>query len=301
MIAAKLFRFPNQLKIISGLFEAFQAVLNFLMTSPDISELSSPAYPLYEGTFSVGTDKKFKRIDRDDPPNKGELKISLNPFLITTDERNYLFDVGIGPFGENTTTDTVKNHLEARGLSEYEITDVVCSHLHYDHIGGLAGRNSGFWELTFPDARLWVSGKGWEKAINKDTFYDEEKTAFLHFLDAKADLHFLEEDDQPYPELSVEKIGGHSEFSQVIWFDDGQTRYMMAGDVLAVRSEVNRKFAAKYDYDPQQSMAARKRLLKKAYEEDYIIMGYHDSHHPLFRLADYSEKQGYTIQNLSTD
>ncbi|MDR8392918.1 MBL fold metallo-hydrolase [Aliifodinibius sp. S!AR15-10] len=271
------------------------------MQTQSNSTTTSRAYPLYEGTFSVGTDKKFNRIDRDDPPAKGALKISLNPFLIKTEERNYLIDVGIGDFGEDTSTETIKENLAAHDVADFEITDIICSHLHYDHIGGLAGRSSGFWELTFPDARLWVSGKDWEKATGKDTYYDDEKTQFLHFIDARADLHFLEDQDQPYPELTVEKIGGHTEFSQVIWFDDGHARYMMAGDVLAVRGEVNRKFAAKYDYDPDRSMEARKELLKKAYQEEYTIMGYHDSHYPLFRLSDYNEKQGYVIENIEAD
>lgn len=254
------------------------------------------AYPLYEGTFSVGLDKKFNRIDREDPPAKGALKISLNPFLIQSGDKNILFDVGIGDFGEDTSTDIIKENLEEHGLTEYDITDIFASHLHYDHIGGLAGRSSGFWELTFPDANLWVSQKGWEKVMAMDEYYDDEKTEFAHFLDAKANLHFLDEKDQPYPEVSIKKIGGHTEFSQVLLFDDGQQKYLMAGDVLATRGEVNRKFAAKYDFDADRSMETRKELLKKAYKENYTIMGYHDSHHPLFNLTDYNEQQGYKIE-----
>ena len=256
------------------------------------------ATPLYEGTFSVGLDKKFNRIDRDDPPAKGALKISLNPFLIQTDDKNILFDVGIGDFGEGTSTDIIKENLEAQGLTEYDITDIFASHLHYDHIGGLAGKSSGFWELTFPEAKLWVSGNGWEKVMDQDEYYDEEKTEFAHFLDAKADLHFLEDGDEPYPEMRVEVIGGHTEFSQVLLFDDGTQKYLMAGDVLATRGEVNRTFAAKYDFDADQSMKARKELTRKAFEENYVVMGYHDSHHPLFNLTKYDEQQGYQIEAI---
>jgi glyoxylase-like metal-dependent hydrolase (beta-lactamase superfamily II) len=254
------------------------------------------AHALYEGTFSVGLDKKFNRIDRDDPPAKGALKISLNPFLIQSGEKNFLFDVGIGDFGEDTSTNTIKENLSEFGLTEYDITDIFASHLHYDHIGGLAGRSSGFWELTFPEAKLWVSQKGWDKVMAKEEYYDEEKTEFAHFLDAKADLHFLDEEDSPYPEIKVKKIGGHTEFSQVLLFDDGHQKYLMAGDVLATRGEVNRKFAAKYDFEAKQSMKVRKELTKMAYQEGYTVMGYHDSHHPLFKLTDYDEQQGYKIQ-----
>ncbi|WP_138429109.1 MBL fold metallo-hydrolase [Fodinibius saliphilus] len=256
------------------------------------------AHALYEGTFSVGLDKKFNRIDRNDSPAKGALKISLNPFLIQSGNKNILFDVGIGDFGEGTSTETIKENLAEYGLTEYEITDIFASHLHYDHIGGLAGRSSGFWELTFPDAKLWVSKKGWKKTIEKEEYYDEEKTQFIHFLDAKADLHLMDDEDQPYPEITVQKIGGHTEFSQVLLLDDGSQKYMMAGDVLATRGEVNRKFAAKYDFDANQSMLARKQLLKRAYEEQFMLMGYHDSHHPLFMLTDYDEQQGYKIEAI---
>lgn len=259
------------------------------------------AYPLYEGTFSVGLDKKFNPISREDPPAKGALKIALNPFLIITEERNYLFDVGIGDFGEGTSTETIKENLAKFGLSEYDITDVFASHLHYDHIGGLAGRSSGYWELTFPEAKIWASEKGWQKVMGLDEYYDEEKTEFAHFLDAKADFHFLDQEGQPYPEIKVRKIGGHTEFSQVLLFDDGSGKYMMAGDVLATRGEVNRNFAAKYDFDPKQSMKARKELTKMAWEEGLTVMGYHDSHHPLFRLTDYEESRGYTIKNIDAD
>ena len=254
---------------------------------------------LYEGTFSVGTDKKFCRIERDEEPANGALKISLNPFLIRTGQRNILFDTGIGDFGQDTSTETIKENLSGLGLSEYEITDIFCSHLHYDHIGGLAGRSSGYWELTFPDAKVWVSRGGWEKVIALDTYYDDEKTEFIHFVDARANLHYLEEEQQPYPELFVRNIGGHTEFSQALLFKNGNGGFLMAGDVLAVRGEVNRKFAAKYDYDPEQSMKIRKDLLRKAYKEGYVLMGYHDSHYPLFRLTGYDERQGYTIENIS--
>lgn len=256
------------------------------------------AAPLYEGTFSVGLDKRFCRISRDADPARGALKISLNPFLIRhrAENRNILFDAGIGCFGQDTSTDTIKANLEKHGLTEFDVTDIFASHLHYDHIGGLAGRDSGYWELTFPEARVWVSRKGWEKVRGLETYYDEEKTEFVHFLDAKADLRFLGNDDNPLPGIRVRHTGGHTEFSQVLYFDAEGRKYLMAGDVLAARGEVNRKFAAKYDYDAETAMKVRRELTRQAWKENYTVMGYHDSFHPLFRLTDYEEKQGYTIE-----
>ncbi|MFN1834616.1 MBL fold metallo-hydrolase [Balneola sp. MJW-20] len=256
---------------------------------------------LYEGTFSVGLDKKFNRISREDKPAKGALKISLNPFLVHTPDHKMLFDCGIGEFGEDTGPEYIRKNLDDHGLTEFDITDVFASHLHYDHIGGLANKENGYWELTFPDAKIWVSKAGWEKVMAKEVWYDDEKTEFIHFIDAKADLHFLSAEDQPYPFMSVEKIGGHTEFHQVLLFNDGQHKYMQAGDVIATRSQVNRKFAAKYDFDPETSQKQRERLARLAYEEGYIILGYHDDSTPIFSLTDFDEKTGYATNPMDPD
>jgi len=259
------------------------------------------AHFLYQGTFSVGLDKKFNRINRDDPPAKGALKISLNPFLILTPERKYLFDVGIGDFGEDTNAENLVKSLDKFDLGSEDITDIFASHLHYDHIGGLAGQDGDDWELTFPESKLWVSRKGWQKIMALDEYYDEEKLSFIHFINDKANLQYLDDNDQPYPEIKTKTIGGHTEFSQALLFNNGNQKYLMAGDVLATRGEVNRKFAAKYDFDADRSMQNRKELKKKAFEKGYTLMGYHDSHHPLFALTNYDEQQGYTINKLEVD
>lgn len=256
------------------------------------------ASPLYEGTFSVGLDKKFVRIGRDDPPAKGALKLSLNPFLIHTPEKNYLFDCGIGEFGEDTGPDTVRQNLDQHGLTEFDITDIFLSHLHYDHIGGLAHRENGYWELTFPDAKIWVSEKGWNKVTEKEEYYDEEKTEFISFLDAKADLHFLKEEDHPYPEITVRKIGGHTEFHQVLLFDDGQHKYLQAGDVIGTKGAVNRKYAAKYDFEPKVSQQRREELTKLALDEGFVLMSYHEDKHPMYKLTSYDDKTGYSTENI---
>ena len=254
-------------------------------------------YALYEGTFSVGLDKKFFPMEREGKPAKNSLRISVQPFLVIDDERKMLFDPGLGEFGEGTSVQTLLDHLAEHDIEDFEITDIFLSHLHFDHVGGLAHRMNGFWELTFPDAKVHLNKYEWEKVLSKEIFFDEEKTDFANFLDAKADLNLLENEDQPIERISNIKVGGHSEFHIAYFYENGDDKFIMAGDVLPTKGHVNQKFAAKYDYDPKESIRSRKMLTEKAWKENYLVLAFHSSQTPIFRLSS-KTKDGYEIEEI---
>lgn len=254
---------------------------------------------LYEGTFSVGTDKIFHRISKTDPPKKGALKLSINPFLIQDESQNILFDAGIGDlFGDDTSIDTILANLAEHSLSDYEITDIFISHLHFDHMGGLANRKNGFWEVTFPEASVWVSEGGWNRLRKNIDQKSDDEIDFFHFLDSKADLKFLSEDESPISNVRVEQIGGHTKFHCALFYENGDHKYLMAGDVLGTKGALNRVYKAKYDEDPDQSMKKREELQKLAYKDSYTILTYHETHSPIFNLVSYDESKGYKIENI---
>lgn len=261
------------------------------------------AVPLYEGTFSVATDKVFRRIGKQDPPYKASLKLSINPFLIKNDEEEQyiLFDAGLGDLiGEDTSVDTILNNLEQQGVSDFEITDIFLSHLHFDHMGGLAHRSNGYWELTFPDARIWVSGDGWKKLENAVEKEDDDRRDFIHFIDSHANLNFLSDKEEvPVPHVRVKQVGGHTQHHLALFYENGDDKFVMAGDVIGTRGAINRNYAAKYDFEPKQSMKIREEIQKLSHEKGHVIMAYHETDHPLFRLTDFDEKKGYKIENLS--
>lgn len=240
---------------------------------------------LYEGTWSVGLDKVFHPMDRDEPARKGALKLSINPFLIQHRERVILFDAGLGDLAESSSTQRLLENLERCDVESSDVTDVIVSHLHYDHFAGLVRHDNGYPELTFPDATIRVNGEGWERMRSLDGNTEDglRKTLF-HFLDARADLEFLENESSPFDGLKTRVIGGHTPDSQLLEYTDGETTWLMAGDNLGRRSALLRNFKAKYDHDPEASHRFRESLRERAAKGKVVLMAYHDSETPLFKV-----------------
>lgn len=254
--------------------------------------------PLYLGTFSVGLDKHFHRINREDPPNQGALKLSMNPFLIRFEKRNILVDVGLGDLDIESHIPALIDNLHEHELTTDDITDIFISHQHFDHIGGLANRQNGFWDLTFPNAKVWLSEQEWNK-LKGITQKDPMKEQFIDYVDLHADLHFVSDGDQPFEGVYIKVIGGHTEYSLALLFDFDGTRVLNAGDVLGTKGHINRRFAAKYDFDGKLSQQRRDELIAMAFEEKYIILAYHDNEMPVFRIREKNENNAYLLQQVT--
>lgn len=254
---------------------------------------------LYEGTFSVGKDGVFNPISKEDSPQKGALKLSVNPFLIREENKKILFDAGIGDFlSTKPSAGTISENLEKHNLTELDITDIFISHLHYDHFAGLANRKNGYWDLTFPNAKIYVAENGWKNLLESVEEEDDIRYHFVHFLDAKADLIFLNDNENPIPGVRTKIIGGHTKYHQALFYENGDYKYIMAGDVVGRRIAVIRNFAAKFDEEPKVSMKWRSELKELAYKEKYTFMAYHETDHPLFMLNEKNGKQGYSVKNI---
>lgn len=237
-------------------------------------------HALYEGTFSVGWDKAFHPIDRDGKAAQGALKISLNPFLIQTRTDAILIDCGLGDYGITSHIPILERNLDAHGLTPADITTVLCSHLHWDHIGGLAHRVDERWRATFPNASVWMCRAEWDK-VRRLTGEEDVKRDFIEALERHVDLRFLSDGDSPLDGITMEVIGGHTEYSLGIWVDLPGMKYLMAGDVMGTRGSLSRRYAAKYDFDGRRAQEQRDRLSRICVRDGFGLLCYHDNHVPI--------------------
>ena len=286
----------------------------------DADALPTMVTPLYEGTFSVGLDKEFYPISRVDAPAPGALKLSIQPFLFREEERNILFDTGIGDlFGGEPGAWRMRSNLEALGLQCSDITDIFLSHLHFDHIAGLANREHGNWELTFPNATIYASKRGWMSLVeHADSLTDEERE-FVYFVDLYGEFQFLEgkdegeakdedgsktedevtNEDQPLPHVRTRWIGGHTHHHLALFYENGTQKFLMAGDVIGSKKALMRKYRAVYDADAERGMMAREELKQLAWKEQYTILAYHETDSPMMRLAGWNTRTGYDIEEAT--
>ena len=254
--------------------------------------------PIYLGTFSVGLDKKFNRINREDSPQKASLKLSMNPFLLQFDGKNIIIDPGLGDLDQESHIPALLEGLHEFGLSTDDITDVFLSHLHFDHCGGLAHKQNGFWELTFPNAKVWLSAQEWEKLKTIEQ-KNPLKEQFIDFIDIHADLNLVHDNDNPFDGVTARVIGGHTEFSLAWLFNFGGNRFIHAGDVIGTKGHVLRRFAAKYDFDGKISQQRRDELIAMALDEDYVFLAFHDNEMPVFKIKEKNENNTYILQEVT--
>ncbi len=259
---------------------------------------------LHEGTFSVGDDGRFMPIAAGEKPKKGEFKLGINPFLIRNGTFSALIDAGLGPFnGHSTDHHTlVTKNLERHKCTPEDIQHVYCSHAHLDHIGGLLTERYGTYDLTFPNAVIWLSGRDWQRFVEEADNNDEQAVLrWAIFLETHADLRFIENHTPEQDFITMKTIGGHTEFHQGIFYHNGNEKAMMLGDVLGRPEAINRKFTAKFDFDGKQSQKKRDIYLRKALEEKYFILTYHGCHGAISILKSYDEKKGYEVEQIKSE
>ena len=256
---------------------------------------------LHEGTFTVGSKGIFIPVAPDEKPKKNEFKLGINPFLIRNHSFTAMIDAGLGPFSMVDHHTILLKNLARYHCTPDDIQHVYCSHTHIDHIGGLLNERYGTYDLTFPNASIWISGRDWQRLVEEaDQEDNHEVLRWAIFLETHADLRFVENHTPEPEQITMETIGGHTEFHQGIFYQNGEEKAMMLGDVLARPEAINRKFFAKFDFDAKISQKNRELYLRKALEEKYFILTYHGCSKAISFLKSYDEKKGYDVEQIKS-
>lgn len=212
---------------------------------------------------------------------------SMRCLLIVDGNRKILIDCGIGDkqsekFFSNyylNGDDNLYKSLAAYGYTVDDITDVILTHLHFDHAGGAVKWNADRtgYEVTFKNATYWTSRQQWEWATNPN---NREKASFLKEnilpISEKGKLELFEGDCELFPDVSVRIFNGHTD-GQVIPFIKykGKTIVYMA-DLLPSVAHIPLPWVMSYDTRPLLTLEEKEPFMAEAARNGYILFLEHD-------------------------
>jgi glyoxylase-like metal-dependent hydrolase (beta-lactamase superfamily II) len=180
--------------------------------------------------------------------------------------------------------------LREIGLAPEDVTHVILTHLHFDHLGGVVARDgSGRLRPTFPRARHFLQRIELETAQRPP---DARSAAAYHHapecLEPLKEAKLLEVLDGPStlsPRLRVVVTGGHTPSHQCpIFACDGAT-FVHLGDIAPSRAHLKPAWNQAYDLDPLETMTIKKCLLEHAAREGWWVSFDHDHEIACGRLA----------------
>ncbi|WP_317043951.1 MBL fold metallo-hydrolase [Chryseobacterium sp. T16E-39] len=166
--------------------------------------------------------------------------------------------------------------LKKENVDPKQITKVLFSHLHKDHIEGALQQTENGFEATFPNAKLYIQRRELSFALqNKgNPSFDFE---VLERLIQLPNIVWMDDDKgQLTNEISYEVVGGHTPFMQVFWITEGGETAFYGADDLPQEAYLHYHLAYKSDFDGRKAMELRQIWQKQAEENHWNILLYHD-------------------------
>ncbi len=211
---------------------------------------------------------------------------ALRCLLIEDGNRLTLIDNGIGDKQNEKFfshyylhgDDSLDKSLAAHGFSKDDITDVILTHLHFDHCGGSIIREGEKLLPAFKHAVYWSNARHWKWATEPN---DREKASFLkeNILPIKesGQLKFIESEGQHFPDnIVIRQVFGHTEAMMLPQISyKGKTILYMA-DLLPSAGHIPIPYIMGYDMFPLTTLNEKKSFLIEALQNDYILFFEHD-------------------------
>ena len=206
----------------------------------------------------------------------------LNVVVVRSGGKTILIDAGAGLNSNLPKAGQLGHRLEAAGINLADLTDVVLTHLHMDHVGGLLV--DGVKEQLRPDLRIHVAAaevKFWAKPdfslVSMPEGFPEvlESTAQRFLREYRSYLRTFEEQHEVAPGVVVTRTGGHTPGHSVVRLRSGSDRMTFAGDAVFQVGFDHPDMHNGFEHDPEEAARVRIRLLRELAESGEMLLATH--------------------------
>jgi glyoxylase-like metal-dependent hydrolase (beta-lactamase superfamily II) len=249
----------------------------------DVLMISDGVFPLPATTLATNAkpaDLVAWLDNRMQPPNV--YKWPLNVVVVRSGGRTVLIDSGAGSeFPDFPGVGQLATRLDAAGIDPASVTDVVLTHLHVDHVGGLlADELRGRLPAGVPIHLAAAEAKFWSSPdFSRNTFGgfpDVLRSAEERFVDVyRSQLRPFEKEYEVAPGVVVRRTGGHTLGHSVVRLASGGDRLTFLGDAVFPNHFDHPDWHNAFDHDPEEAVRVRVSLLRELAETGEPLVAAH--------------------------
>jgi glyoxylase-like metal-dependent hydrolase (beta-lactamase superfamily II) len=225
-----------------------------------------------------------RKIEADD---RNRITLALRCLLLEGDGRLILIDNGVGHkydakfadiFGVDHDTATLHGSLAELGFAPEDVTDVILTHLHFDHCGGTTERKGDSLKLTFPNAVHHVQKDHWDWARS---LHPRERASFLAEnldpLEASGMLKLAVGNVEIVPGVKALVVDGHTRAQQALEISAPEHTLVYVADLIPTSAHIPSVWGMAYDIEPLKTIEEKGTFLKKAADKGWSIFFEHDT------------------------
>ncbi len=224
-----------------------------------------------------------KKIPSDD---FNRIPMVTRSLLLMSENKKILVDTGNGTkwseklkqiYNINTDKFSIESGLSRLNIKPDDITDVICSHLHFDHVGGNTSIINGKIQPTFENAKYWVSQENWTLANNPS---QKDQGSFMshdwNILRENGMLHFVNNHEQFLDDIDFQLTYGHTTGLLHPIISDNKNTLFFGADLIPTSAHIPVPWVMAYDINPVKTVEEKLELLPKVVKENWIIFFEHD-------------------------